>query len=160
MNTWKTLLEACDYMSEASSSSGQRYIFVTKNGPWGPFNSEKEAWDWAKDVHFKDDPSGWERAKDNGHVQPLGWPDDKLQTEAPVDVPGLDVGAGVKTQFSQAGALPIKLTIGKKQHTFTPEEFVEMIESGQIQQMVNGGQVRKLPGIAHTKQSAWRDRTA
>lgn len=57
------------------------------------------------------------------------------------------IGAGVTSKVPGAVDQDIKLTIGRRQMSFKPDEFVEMIASGQLQGMVAGGQVRKLPGV-------------
>lgn len=41
----------------------------------------------------------------------------------------------------------VKLTIGKSQVEFTVPEMLELIKNGQLQSMVQSGQVRKLPGM-------------
>ncbi len=79
--------------------------------------------------------------------------DDSVDEAGPPPIPprrpvmGAPIGAGVTSRVAGAGSEPIRLTIGRKQMEFSPQEFVELIDSGQLQGMVAGGQVRKLPGV-------------
>lgn len=57
------------------------------------------------------------------------------------------IGAGVTSRVPGAPGEPIRLTVGKQQLSFSPDEFVEMIQDGSLARMVQSGQVRKLPGV-------------
>lgn len=58
-----------------------------------------------------------------------------------------DIGAGVSGTDPTALDEPIKLTIGKKQLSFTADDMVELIKSGELQKMIQAGKIRKLPGV-------------
>ena len=87
-------------------------------------------------------------------AEAYGCSDDDMEEAAPPPIPPrrgsmtpTPIGAGVTSRVSGATGEPIRLTVGKQQLSFSPDEFVEMIQDGSLTRMVQSGQVRKLPGV-------------